>query len=80
MRAAEPGAPGWPDGVHPISMEGLSLLGIGPGNRLYWDGQPIEISRRVSLSWWQTVLATTTALGALAGGVAALLPFFGLKP
>jgi hypothetical protein len=61
-------------------MSGLTLLGIGPGNRLYWDGQPIEISRRVSLSWWQTLLATITALGALAGGAAALLPFLGFKP
>lgn len=76
----EEGAPDWPAGVRPISMDGLSLLGIGPDNRLYWDGRQIKVSRTVSLTGYQTLLATLTALGALAGGVAALLPFLGFRP
>ena len=80
VRASSRGAPGWPTGVRPISQAGLALLGIGPGNGLYWDGEPIKIDRELSLTLWQTILATATALGALAGGVAALLPYIGVRP
>jgi hypothetical protein len=63
----------WPTGVRPISLEGLSLLGIGPDNRLYWDGQPLKIERTISLDGWQTLLASVTAFGIAAGGFAALI-------
>ena len=62
VRASSRGAPGWPTGVRPISQAGLALLGIGPGNGLYWDGEPIKIDRELSLTLWQTILATATAL------------------
>lgn len=29
----------WPTGVRPVSLDGTGLFGIGPDNRLYWDGQ-----------------------------------------
>jgi hypothetical protein len=66
----------WPTGVRPISLKGLALFGIGPDNRLYWDGQFIKIERTISLNWWQNLLAAMTAFGAAAGGVAALLTYF----
>src|ERR1700750_1608781 len=31
--APEGGPPDWPNGVRPISMDGLTLIGIGPDNR-----------------------------------------------
>jgi hypothetical protein len=62
--------------VRPISLKGLALFGIGPDNRLYWDGQFIKIERTISLNWWQNLLAAMTAFGAAAGGVAALLTYF----
>lgn len=52
------------------------LIGIGPGNRLYWDGKPVEMRRSVSLTWFQGLLATTGAVGAFAAGVIAFLQYF----
>lgn len=73
---AEGGPPEWPTGVRPITMSGLTLLGIGPDSRLYFDGQQLEVSRAVSLNWWQTMLATMTAAGTLMGGIAAVWSLF----
>jgi hypothetical protein len=40
--------PEWPPGVRPVSMEGVSLLGIDPAtNRLYWDGKQVVLRERV---------------------------------
>jgi hypothetical protein len=74
-----PGPPTWPTGVRSITVDGLTLLGIGPDNRLYFDGQQLEVSRTVRLSWWQQILATMTAVGTFAAGMAALLPLLGWK-
>jgi hypothetical protein len=65
----------WPTGVRPISLQGLTLFGIGPDDRLYWDGHAIKVERTVSLNWWQNLLAVMTAFGAAASGVAALLTY-----
>ena len=67
--------PELPTGVRPISLAGTSLLGIGPDNRLYWDGQLLKIERTISLNWWQNLLAAATALGAFANGVVAVLHY-----
>jgi hypothetical protein len=77
--ASDPSPPEWPTGVRPISLEGTALIGIGPDHRLYWDGQLVAISRRVTLSGYQIFLATVTAAGAFFGGLAALLRIFGLS-
>jgi hypothetical protein len=38
----------WPDSVRPISIEGVSLLGIDPAtNQLYWDGEQVVLRDRV---------------------------------
>ncbi len=62
----------WPTGVRPISLEGASLFGIGPDNRLYWDGQQLEVSRTIRFSFWQALAAALTASGTFIGGLAAL--------
>ncbi|MEW5424667.1 hypothetical protein [Amorphus sp. 3PC139-8] len=54
----------WPSGVMPISLEGLSLLGLDPKtNRLYWDGKELQIKRR--LDWPERILAAIVALSGL---------------
>lgn len=79
-RASGRGPAGWPDDVRPIALEGLSLLGIGSDYRLYWDGTPIKMDREIVLTWWQKVLGTAASIGAFAAGVAAILPYLGIKP
>lgn len=68
--APESGPADWPADVKPISMDGTSLFGIDPNNRLYWDGKRIAFHLR--LTWYQTFLATIAAIGAFASGVADL--------
>ena len=58
----------WPEGVHPISVDGLAHIGVGDDGTLYWDGKPIQVARRFSLTWWQKIGAVLTVLAALAGG------------
>jgi hypothetical protein len=77
--ANDPSPPEWPTGVRPISLDGTALIGIGPDHRLYWDGQLVAISRKITLNGYQTLLATVTATGAFLGGLAALLRIFGLS-
>src|SRR5215510_3109021 len=36
----------WPPGVREIAMEEQDCLGIDRRGNLYWDGKPIEVSRR----------------------------------
>ena len=76
--APEPPPPDWPAGVRPISLNGLSLFGIGLDNRLYWDGRLVELRRTVHLNWWQGFLATIGAFGAFATGVVNVLHYFGV--
>lgn len=70
--AGDKGPPEWPTGVRPISTNGLGLLGIGPDNRLYWDGHQLEVSRTIRFSTWQAIGGTMAAVGTFVGGMAAL--------
>jgi hypothetical protein len=57
--------PEWPSDVRPISMEGISLLGIDPAtNKLYWDGREIVVRDRLRLGGWANFLAILVAIGA----------------
>jgi hypothetical protein len=57
--------PEWPSNVRPISMEGVSLLGIDPAtNKLYWDGKEIVVRDRLRLGGWANFLAILVAIGA----------------
>lgn len=68
----------WPAGVAEINIGQIGLLGVDKDNRLYWDGKPVEVKQRLSLSWWQgfgsvllVVFSVVGGLGAAAQGWAA---------
>ena len=59
--------------VHPVDMTDLSRLSIDRDGRLYWDGKPVEVRRRISMSQAQVVGASIVApfvvIGALASAI-----------
>ena len=67
-----PGAPGWPKGVHPISLEGLALIGVDDAGLLYWDGRPVEVRRRLDLSRGEKWFAVVVGFFTILGGVGAV--------
>jgi hypothetical protein len=67
---------GWPPGVRVAGYEAAELLGVDNDKRLYWDGHPIEVRRRLDLTFWQKAGAVIvgsavviTALGTVAQGI-----------
>ncbi len=65
----------WPRDVHPISMEGLDLLGIDRKNNLYWDGDLVRTS--VSTRW--KVAAILAFVLAALSFVANVFQIFGIS-
>jgi hypothetical protein len=63
--AAEPAAP-------KPAMD-LSRLSIDNSGHLYWDGKPVEVRRRVSLSPGQILAATIIGLFIIIGGIGAAI-------
>ena len=70
--AAEPEAPAAAKkgrNIHPLAIADLSRLSIDDDGRLYWDGRPVEVRRRIEMSQAQvvgaSVVAAFVALGAL---------------
>ena len=61
--------PEWDQSLRPISIDGLSLFALDDKGNLYWDGQSVEIRKRVSLTWPQTIGAFLVGLFAIAGGL-----------
>jgi hypothetical protein len=57
--------PEWPSNVRPISIEGVSLLGIDPAtNHLYWDGKQVVLRDRVvTLGGFERFLVALAAVG-----------------
>jgi hypothetical protein len=56
--------PEWPAGVRPISIEGVTLIGIDPAtNKLFWDGKEVVVRDRVRLGGWTNFLAILVAVG-----------------
>ena len=55
----------WPAGIRGIAIAELGALGIDVKRRLYWHGQPIELSQTLVLSTVQKVWGTVLAIGAL---------------
>jgi hypothetical protein len=55
--------------IHPLATADLSRLSIDDDGRLYWDGKPVEVRRRIEMSQAQvigaSVVAAFVALGAL---------------
>jgi len=52
-----------------MSWQGIGLLGIDEENRPYWDGRPIEMRRRLELTFWQTFLAWVIAAATVVGAI-----------
>ncbi len=74
--ARAPVKEGLPEGLRPISMEGLSLLQIDDSGRLFWDGKPIEVSKAFTLTWWQKVGAVVAIVATAATAVVEWLQYF----
>jgi hypothetical protein len=47
--------------VHPIDAGDLRRLSIDNDGRLYWDGKPVEVRRRILMSRAQVIGAAVTA-------------------
>jgi hypothetical protein len=56
--------------VHPVDMTDLSRLSIDRDGRLYWDGKPVEVRRRISMSRAQVIGASIIAAFVVIGAVA----------
>jgi hypothetical protein len=67
-----PAHAGWPVGVTPISFANIGRLGVGKDGRLYWDGKPVETGQRLSLTWWQTILAIAASIAVIIGSLGAI--------
>lgn len=65
-------APGWTTGVHPISIEGMALMGVDEQGMLYWDGKPVEVRRRLDLSRGERWFGVAVGLSTTLGGVGAV--------
>lgn len=66
-----PTPPDWPKDVRPISMPGVSLLGVNESDgRLYWDGREVVLRSRVRLGgielFWLALASVSTFVGAVA--------------
>lgn len=59
--------------VHPVDMTDLSRLSIDHDGRLYWDGKPVEVRRRISMSRAQVVGASIVAAFVVIGAVASAI-------
>lgn len=66
----------WPPDVQPVSMQGLSLLGIDKSFKLYWDGQPLQLASR--LAWPERLFAGVGAASGLIIAGVQIAKFFGL--
>ena len=63
--------PHWPQGVRPISMSGLTLLGLDKDHRHYWGGNAVEF--RWTLTVWQKLAVVAVTVSAVVGDVASAL-------
>jgi hypothetical protein len=58
-------------------MEGQVLFGLDAEHRLYWDGKPVQLRQRLSLSRWQAAFAIIASLSAAVVAVVEVLSFLG---
>jgi hypothetical protein len=74
--AAEPEAPAAAKksrNIHPLAIADLSRLSIDDDGRLYWDGKPVEVRRRIEMSQAQVVGASVVAAFVAIGAVGAII-------
>jgi hypothetical protein len=73
----EPEAPAAPASrnIHPIGISDLGRLSIDNDGRLYWDGKPVEVRRRIMMSRAQvigaSVIGAFVVIGALGAAIQA---------
>jgi len=67
--------PQWPPGVHEITWDDASRLGVDNKGHMYWDGIRIKTQERVTLSFLQGLGAFITVLSALTVAVVAVLTY-----
>ena len=59
--------------VHPLAIADLSRLSIDDDGRLYWDGKPVEVRRRIEMSRAQVVGASIVAAFVAIGALGAVI-------
>jgi hypothetical protein len=59
--------------VHPVEMTDLSRLAIDNDGRLYWDGKPVEVHRRLLMSREQVIGACVIGAFVIVGALGAVL-------
>jgi hypothetical protein len=57
--------------VHPLATADLSRLSIDNDGRLYWDGKPVEVRRRIQMSRAQAVGASIVSAFIVIGAIGA---------
>ncbi len=72
-RSSEDAPSHWPKGVVPITMNGLSLLGLDEDNQPYWDGKPVIIKKKIRLAKWELAASLLADFGVLCGGIGQLI-------
>jgi hypothetical protein len=70
---AEPQAEPQSRNVHPVEMTDLSRLAIDRDGRLYWDGKPVEVRRRISMSRAQVIGASIVAAFVVIGAISSAI-------
>lgn len=60
-------------GRHPVEMSDLSRMSIDREGRLYWDGKPVEVHRRIAMSQRQIIGAGIVAVFVVIGAIGAAL-------
>jgi hypothetical protein len=58
---------------HPVDMTDLSRLSIDRDGRLYWDGKPVEVRRRISMSRAQVIVTSIVAAFIVIGAMASAI-------
>ena len=59
--------------VQPLATADLSRLSIDNDGRLYWDGKPVEVRRRIQMSRAQVVGASVVAGFVVIGAIGAVI-------
>jgi hypothetical protein len=60
-------------GVHAVSAGDLSRLSIDNDGRLYWDGKPVEVTRRLTMSPSQVAGASLIGFFIVIGAIGSVL-------
>jgi hypothetical protein len=59
--------------IHPLATADLTRLSIDNDGRLYWDGKPVEVRRRIQMSRAQAVFASIVSVFIVIGAIGAAI-------